>query len=184
MKIASYYLRVTNECFISRTTATFIRKSIGHIGVFFNTERWILSYHDGIADVLCLPISIDEGLSSKQTVFQQPTIHINMYNKNCMYPFVNCMYCKFPRINDSWFLSHYLHQCRPKWLTHHMASEGQIEIIHLSTHEYKATICSAVDWHASCLIKWCGDLMCLTHLPLDKMAAISQTIFWEAFSWM
>ena len=24
----------------------------------------------------------------------------------------------------------------------------------------------------------------LTHLPLDKMAAISQTIFWDAFSWM
>ena len=43
-------------------------------------------------------------VSSKQTVFQQPTTHINMYNKNCMYPFVNCMYCKFPRINDSWFL--------------------------------------------------------------------------------
>ena len=21
-----------------------------------------------------------------------------------MHPFVNCMYCKFPRINDSWFL--------------------------------------------------------------------------------
>ena len=50
-----------------------------------------------------------------------------------MYPFVNCMYCKFPRINDSWFLipmrrwpgsalvqvmgcsapSHYMNQC---WL--------------------------------------------------------------------
>ena len=43
-------------------------------------------------------------VSSNQTVWQQPTIHINMYNKNCMYPFVNCMYCKFPRINDSWFL--------------------------------------------------------------------------------
>ena len=33
-----------------------------------------------------------------------PTTHINMYNKNCMHPFVNCMYCKFLRINDSWFL--------------------------------------------------------------------------------
>ena len=43
-------------------------------------------------------------VSSNQTVLQQPTTHINMYNKNCMYPFVNCMYCKFPRINDSWFL--------------------------------------------------------------------------------
>ena len=36
---------------------------------------------------------------SKQIVL--PTTHINMYNKNCI---VNCMYCKFPRINDSWFL--------------------------------------------------------------------------------
>ena len=26
-----------------------------------------------------------------------PTTHINMYNKNCMHPFVNCMYRKFPR---------------------------------------------------------------------------------------
>ena len=43
-------------------------------------------------------------VSSNQTVLQQPTAHINKYNKNCMYPFVNCMYCKFPRINDSWFL--------------------------------------------------------------------------------
>ena len=42
-------------------------------------------------------------VSSKQTVFQQPTTHINMYNKSCMYPYVNCMFCKFPRINDSWF---------------------------------------------------------------------------------
>ena len=33
-----------------------------------------------------------------------PTTHINMYNKKCMHPFVNCMYCKFPWINDSWFL--------------------------------------------------------------------------------
>ena len=35
------------------------------------------------------------------------TTHINiynMYNKNCMHPFVNCMYWKFRRINDSWFL--------------------------------------------------------------------------------
>ena len=36
-----------------------------------------------------------------------PTTHINMYNKNWMYTFVNCMYCKFPRINDSWFLYTY-----------------------------------------------------------------------------
>ena len=43
-------------------------------------------------------------VSSNQTVLQQPTTNINMYNQNCMYPFVNCMYCKFPRINDSWFL--------------------------------------------------------------------------------
>ena len=35
-----------------------------------------------------------------------PTTHINMYNKNCMHPIVNCMYCKFPRINYSWFLKH------------------------------------------------------------------------------
>ena len=34
-------------------------------------------------------------VSSKQTVFQQPTTHINMYNKDCMYPFVNCMYRNF-----------------------------------------------------------------------------------------
>ena len=40
--------------------------------------------------------------------FFLPTTHFNMYNmynKNCMHPFVNCMYCKFPRINDSWFLN-------------------------------------------------------------------------------
>ena len=40
-------------------------------------------------------------VSSKHTFFQQPKTHINMYNKNCVNPFVNCMYCKFPR---KWFL--------------------------------------------------------------------------------
>ena len=30
------------------------------------------------------------------------------------------------------------------------------------------------------IVKWTY----LTHLPLDKMATISQTIFWYAFSWM
>ena len=45
-----------------------------------------------------------QWVSSKQTVFQKPATHINMYNKNCMYPSVNCMYCKFPWINDSWFI--------------------------------------------------------------------------------
>ena len=29
-----------------------------------------------------------------------------------------------------------------------------------------------------------GSLQTLTHLPLDKMAAISRMIFWVAFSWM
>ena len=41
-------------------------------------------------------------LCSKQIVL--PTTHINIYNmydKNCMHPFVNCMYCNFPRINYS-----------------------------------------------------------------------------------
>ena len=43
-------------------------------------------------------------VSSIQTFLQQPITHINMHNENCIYPFVNCMYCKFPRINHSWFL--------------------------------------------------------------------------------
>ena len=29
-----------------------------------------------------------------------------------------------------------------------------------------------------------SGLLHLSHLPLDKMAAVSQTIFWDAFSWM
>ena len=43
-------------------------------------------------------------VSSKQTFFQQLTTHTNMYNINCVYPFVNCMYFNCPRINDSWFI--------------------------------------------------------------------------------
>ena len=35
MDVASYYPRVPNECYIQRTTATFIRKSIGHIVMFY-----------------------------------------------------------------------------------------------------------------------------------------------------
>ena len=51
-----------NEYFTSRTTATFIRKSICHIGVFYKTEKCILSYHYGIADVLFILILSDVGL--------------------------------------------------------------------------------------------------------------------------
>ena len=39
-----------------------IRKSIGHIGMPFKTEKCILSYHYDIMDVLFMPILIDEGL--------------------------------------------------------------------------------------------------------------------------
>ena len=52
-------------------------------------------------------------------------------------------------------------------------------------------------WRGKCSIGWrqhgdgckhcmqsCYDWPCLTHLPRDKMAAISQTIFSDAFSWM
>ena len=46
----------------------------------------------------------DKPLSEQVMFFvQQPPTHSNMYNKNCMYPFVNYMYCKFSGINDSWF---------------------------------------------------------------------------------
>ena len=38
------------------------QKSNGHIGVLFKTEKLILSYHYGIADVLFIPILIDVGL--------------------------------------------------------------------------------------------------------------------------
>ena len=71
--------------------------------IWVKTEKWILSYQYGIADN---PLFLYQlmWVSPNLTVLQQPTTHINMYNKNCMYHFVNCMYCKFPRINDSWFL--------------------------------------------------------------------------------
>ena len=62
MDVASYYPRVPNECFIQRTTAMFIRKSIGHIGVLLKNEKCILPYHYGIADVLFMRILIDVGL--------------------------------------------------------------------------------------------------------------------------
>ena len=44
MDVASYYprhARVPNECFIERTTAAFIRKSSGHIGVLFKNKNLI-----------------------------------------------------------------------------------------------------------------------------------------------
>ena len=41
MDVASYYPRVPNECFIQRTTATFIRKSIGHIGELFKKKMYL-----------------------------------------------------------------------------------------------------------------------------------------------
>ena len=34
------------------------------------------------------------------------------------------------------------------------------------------------------MTSWHGYISALTHLPLDKMAAFSQTIFSDAFSWM
>ena len=43
-------------------TATLMQKSNGHIGMLFKTEKWILSYHYGIADILFIPILIDVGL--------------------------------------------------------------------------------------------------------------------------
>ena len=35
------YTRVPNECFIQRTTATFIKKSIGHIGMLYIKKKCI-----------------------------------------------------------------------------------------------------------------------------------------------
>ena len=43
-------------------TVTLIQKSNGHIGVLFKTEKWILSYYYGIADILFIHILIHVGL--------------------------------------------------------------------------------------------------------------------------
>ena len=51
----------------------------------------------------------------------------------------------------------------------------------LQVHEFSC--CGTCHPGRSYLVH-CPGALSLTHLPLDKMAAISQTIFSDAFSWM
>ena len=55
-----------------------------------------------------------------------------------------------------------------------------------STQHCCSSAVSASYWHSSFLRRErvSGIKYCLTHLPLDNMDAISQTIFSDAFSWM
>ena len=60
------------------------------------------------------------------------------------------------------------------------------EVVEVSEVIYVRNLTKESDSIGTCLVAGITrQVTCpLTHLSLDKMAAISQTIFWDAFSWM
>ena len=95
-----YYTRVPNDCFIQRTTATFIKKSIGHIGMLYKKMYLTIPLR------LCrrpLYAYINWCGSVLNRLFYQQPISICTIKYVCILLSVACT-VNFPRINDSWFL--------------------------------------------------------------------------------